>query len=76
MLINGQVVGTGYGRDVLGHPLDSLAWVANHLINRGRSLRANDIVMTGSVVRTHWLRQGDQMITRFDAFGDAVLNVV
>ena len=75
MVINGEVVGEGEGRDVLGHPLTSLAWVANHLLARGRQLRAGDIVMTGSVVRTHWLQPGDDMRTRFDVLGEAVLRV-
>ena len=75
MLINGEVVGTGSGADVLGHPLTALAWVSNHLISRGRSLKAGDVVMTGSVVRTHWLNPGDEMTTRFNGLGEASLKV-
>lgn len=75
MLINDEVVGEGLGRDVLGHPLTSLAWIANHLLERGRQLQAGDIVMTGSVVRTNWLKPGDEMRTRFDLLGEAVLQV-
>jgi 2-keto-4-pentenoate hydratase len=75
MLINGEVVGEGKGEDVLGDPMTSLAWVANHLLARGRSLKAGDIVMTGSVVRTNWLKAGDEMRTQFDVLGDAVLHV-
>ena len=29
--INGLIVGQGHGRDVMGHPFEALAWVANHL---------------------------------------------
>ena len=75
MLINGEVVGTGSGADVLGHPLTALAWVSNHLISRGRSLKAGDVVMTGSVVRTHWLNPGDEMTTRFNGLGEVSLKV-
>ncbi|NBS80605.1 MAG: hypothetical protein EBS62_01870 [Betaproteobacteria bacterium] len=28
-LINDEVVGQGYGRDLMGHPLEALAWLAN-----------------------------------------------
>ena len=75
MPINGEVVGTGSGADVLGHPLTALAWVSNHLISRGRSLKAGDVVMTGSVVRTHWLNPGDEMTTRFNGLGEVSLKV-
>src|SRR5436305_4122020 len=35
--INGKVVGEGLGAAAMGHPLDSLAWVANHLAAHHRS---------------------------------------
>ena len=75
MVINGETVGEGHGRDVLGHPLESLAWLANHVNRRGAMLRAGDVVMTGSVVATKWLKQGDEMRTVFDGLGEAVVNV-
>ena len=37
MRINGEVVGEGYGRDVLGHPLDALAWLASTLATQGKT---------------------------------------
>ena len=42
--IDGVEFGRGKGRDVLGHPLTALAWLANHLAARGRCLRRGDIV--------------------------------
>lgn len=42
----------GRGRDVLGHPFNSLAWLANHLCASGGGLQAGDIVMTGSMIAT------------------------
>jgi 2-keto-4-pentenoate hydratase len=49
---NGKIVDRGFGRDVLGHPFHSVAWLATHLAAQGSLLRAGDIVMTGSVVTT------------------------
>jgi 2-keto-4-pentenoate hydratase len=49
---DGKVVDRGFGRDVLGHPFNSVAWLAMHLAAQGARLRAGDIVMTGSVVTT------------------------
>ncbi len=75
MLINGQVVGTGVGGDALGHPLEPLAWLANNLNLRGAMLRAGDVVLTGSIVATKWLRPGDHMVTEVDGLGQASLTL-
>ena len=40
------------GADVLGHPHRALAWLANHLAADGKALRAGQIVLTGSLVKT------------------------
>ncbi len=64
-LINGQNVGEGYGRDVMGHPLDALAWIANHLAARGRGLWRGDVVITGSLVTSKFPKTGDHI--RFEA---------
>lgn len=53
-LIDGKEVGRGAGSDVLGHPLDALAWLANHLQARGQGLRKGDIITTGSLVKTQF----------------------
>lgn len=68
-LINGQEAGRGTGADVLGHPHNALAWLANHLASQGRSLRAGEIVMTGSLVKTVWLKNGDQATMEFSGLG-------
>ena len=49
---NGLAVGEGYGRDILGHPFNSVAWLNAQLASRGGGLRKGDIVMTGSVMKT------------------------
>jgi 2-keto-4-pentenoate hydratase len=49
---DGKIVDRGFGRDVLGHPFNSVAWLATHLAAQRSQLRAGDIVMTGSVVTT------------------------
>jgi 2-keto-4-pentenoate hydratase len=49
---NGAPAGEGYGRDILGHPFNSVAWLNAQLASRGGGLRKGDIVMTGSVMKT------------------------
>jgi len=63
--INAAPVGTGHGRDVMGHPLDALAWLANNLASRGLGLWRGDIVITGSLVTSKFPKAGD--LVRFDA---------
>ena len=57
-VINGVEDGRGTGADVLGHPHHALAWLANHLAADGKALRAGQIVLTGSLVKTIWLNAG------------------
>jgi len=63
--INGKKVGSGHGRDVMGHPLDALAWLANHLAGRGLGLWRGDVVITGSLVTSKFPKAGD--LIRFEA---------
>ena len=75
MTINGQPAGEGKGGDVLGHPLEALAWLANTLADRGRSLQKDMIVMTGSIVSTKFLNQEDEGSFAIDTLGDVRLTV-
>ena len=60
---------TGRGRDVLGHPFQPVAWLANHLRAGGRQLRAGDIVMTGSMVTTKFPRENQRYRFEIDDLG-------
>ncbi len=71
MAINGQEVGSGRGSDVLGHPLEALAWLANLRAAQDRPLRAGHFVLLGSVVETKWLAQGDRVEIAIDGLGSA-----
>lgn len=68
--INGREAGRGTGADVLGHPHNALAWLANHLASQGTALRAGEIVMTGSLVKTVWLQAGDAATMEFSGLGN------
>ncbi|MDA1127406.1 MAG: fumarylacetoacetate hydrolase family protein [Chloroflexi bacterium] len=75
MTINGQPAGEGKGGDVLGHPMEALAWLANTLAQRGKSLQKDMIIMTGSIVSTKFLNQGDQVHFGIDTLGEVRLTV-
>jgi 2-keto-4-pentenoate hydratase len=57
-------IGEGYGRDILGHPFNSVAWLASQLASRGIGLKAGEVVMTGSVMKTVFPLEGADY--RFD----------
>jgi 2-keto-4-pentenoate hydratase len=71
MTINGAAVGSGQGRDVLGHPLAALAWLANLRAAHGKPLRAAAFVLLGSVVETRWLEPGDRVQIAIEGLGTA-----
>jgi len=73
--INGRAVGEGVGAAALGHPLDALAWIANHLAAHGRALVFRDVVITGSLITSKAVQAGD--LARFDlgALGSVELRV-
>jgi 2-keto-4-pentenoate hydratase len=66
---SGTVVGTATAAEVLGTPLNSLAWIANHLGARGLGLRAGDVVMTGSVSKVLQPRSGDTIRATYTRLG-------
>ncbi len=68
-VVNGIEVAAGTGADVLGHPHHALAWLANHLAAGGKGLRAGQIVLTGSLVKTIWLKAGDTVMMELAGLG-------
>jgi len=73
--INGKVVGEGHGRDAMGHPFESVAWVANHLARRGRGLWRGAVVITGSLVTSKFPVAGDEIRFELDGLGAVELKV-
>jgi len=63
--VDGKQVGQGQGAHVMGHPFESLAWLANNLASRGLGLWRSDVVITGSMVASVFPRPGQTI--RFDA---------
>ena len=71
VFINGTSVGGGQGQDLMGHPLQALAWLANEANRRGEQLRAGDVCILGSLVSSKFPAQGD--VLRFELEGfDAI----
>ena len=71
--INGHAIGSGNGGDVMGHPLNALAWLADKLAAAGTPLQRGMIVMTGSMVPIQYPVAGDQVVIEVSGLGSAEL---
>ena len=71
--INGREIGSGVGSDVMGHPLNALAWLAGKLAAAGTPLRRGMIVMTGSMVPIQHPLAGDRVLVEVTGLGAAEL---
>ncbi len=75
MLVNDEEVGRGRGSDILGHPLEALAWLVGNLAARGRALKRGEFVTLGSIVATRWVQPGDTVRIEIEGLGEAVANI-
>jgi 2-keto-4-pentenoate hydratase len=73
--INDQPAGQGVTGDALGHPFEAVAWLANLLNRRGRTLARGLFVMTGSSIATKFPAAGDQVRFAIDGLGEIALEV-
>src|SRR5215469_11340233 len=71
--INGREIGSGRGADVMGNPVNALAWLADKLAADGTPLRRGTIVMTGSMVPIHYPLAGDAVIVEVSGLGSVEL---
>jgi 2-keto-4-pentenoate hydratase len=72
---NGAVIDRGRGGDVLGHPFESVLWLARHLASRGSALRRGQIVLTGSIVPTRFPAEGESYELHLTGMGSVALQV-
>ena len=66
---NGELAASGIGAEIMGGPLKSLRWLANHLIRQGEHLQAGQLVIPGSAVELVSVDPGDRIIARFTRVG-------
>jgi len=72
---SGAIAATATAAEVMGNPLNSLAWVANHVGSRGLGLRAGDIVMTGSVSKLLRPKAGETVRATYTRLGSTSVRV-
>jgi 2-keto-4-pentenoate hydratase len=72
VLIDGVRRATGTGAAVLGHPADAVAWLAETLPEHNETLKAGDLVTTGSITEPIPIEAGETAIVRFSSLGSVV----
>jgi 2-keto-4-pentenoate hydratase len=66
---NGELAAAGIAAEIMGGPLKSLRWLANHLLRHGEHLEAGRLVIPGSPVELVSVEPGDRITASFTRVG-------
>ena len=72
LTIDGKTAGKGNAED----PAATLAWLANHLAERGRDLKAGMVVITGSLIPTVSIASGERAVFAVEGLGEIAMDAV
>lgn len=70
---NGEIVGTGAGAAVQGHPAQAVAWLANTLGAFGIPLKAGEVILSGALSALVPLERGDVLSMTMGGVGTVSL---
>lgn len=73
---NGDIVQTGAGGAVLGHPAVAVAWLANAVAKFGVSLGAGEVIMPGALCAAADVGAGDLLQASFHGLGTVSVRFV
>ncbi|MCY3877552.1 MAG: fumarylacetoacetate hydrolase family protein [Rhodobacteraceae bacterium] len=74
--VNGKRLLAGSGANVMGHPLNAVAWLANTLPEHGLGLRAGDLVTTGVCTDIYTSAPGECVQADFGELGSVAVSFV
>lgn len=66
---NGEVITTGSGKEVLGNPAASVAWLANKATSHDRPLQAGEVIIAGTMTTPQPFQAGDHFEAIFEHLG-------
>jgi 2-keto-4-pentenoate hydratase len=69
LLVNGEECATGQSSNVYGSPLNSLAWLINHVCLSGREVKAGHYITVGTFNAPMPVNPGDYVIADFGQLG-------
>jgi 2-keto-4-pentenoate hydratase len=74
--VDGMQRASGHGRDLLGHPMAALAWLAGSpTVAAFGGLKAGQVVMLGSVTPPIWLDRPCHVSVAFDGLGEVTVTL-
>lgn len=76
LLIDGNKVATGGGKEVLGHPATAVAWPADALAAYGAALDAEHVILPGAMTTAPLIGAGRNAEARFGALGSVSVSFV
>jgi 2-oxopent-4-enoate/cis-2-oxohex-4-enoate hydratase len=71
---NGRIISTGAGAAALGSPVNCVTWLANTLGRFGITLKAGEVILSGSLVPLEPVVAGDHMRVDIGGIGSASVN--
>jgi 2-keto-4-pentenoate hydratase len=69
MEVDGVETGRGTGAEVLGHPAEAVAWLANKLAEQGHGIQAGQFVIPGSIVAPPAVAKGNVITAAYASLG-------
>ncbi|MCS7116565.1 MAG: fumarylacetoacetate hydrolase family protein [Nitrososphaerales archaeon] len=66
---NGEVLTTAAGASVFGNPAYAVTWLVNKLSEHGITMRAGEVVISGSLIGAWPVKSGDNFRATFDRLG-------
>lgn len=74
--INNEIMDSGTGAAVLGHPLKSVVVLAKLLAKRNLKISAGSLVLTGAITKACLIKEGDIVSTKIEDLGEVSFKVV
>ena len=76
ILVDGKLIDSGFGADLMGHPMQALAWMADSPEAQAfGGLRRGQVIMLGSVTPPIWLHAPCHVVVRFTDLGEVSLTL-
>jgi 2-keto-4-pentenoate hydratase len=73
--VRGKIERDGRGDNVLAGPLDALVWLVNELSGLGLTLKAGEVVTTGTCMTPLAIEQGDEVLADFGVLGQVGVRI-
>jgi 2-keto-4-pentenoate hydratase len=77
LYVDNKFICSGRGSNVLKDPLNSISWLANKLIQRGKFIKAGEIITTGNTLDKPIFAEKNTIISaKFDTLGEVTMRYI